>query len=63
MIHEITATCDCNINGEEETVTKLFSNWYHEGKLIQTAEKVAEDYFYGYFDKSYFKITKNKQIW
>lgn len=63
MIIEMTVYCPNNINGEEETVTKKFQDWRYEGKVVETAKKVGEDYFYDYFDKHYYKITNIEELW
>ena len=59
-IYYITATCETDDG--LVSVDDKFTDWMHNGKLIATGTKVAEDYFYEYFDKAPFKLTVTKTI-
>ncbi len=52
--------CDDSENIIE--ITEDFSEWIHDGELISTAEEVANNYFYEYFDKGPYKIIETENI-
>jgi len=50
--------------GEEKTV--VLQEWWYDGRLVESIEDSAEDYFYGEgesgFDKSPFNITSIEKV-
>lgn len=47
---------------EPATVTVEVSDWVYEGKLVQQAGDVANDWAYERFDKGYFKLIDLQEI-
>lgn len=61
---KISASNEQYINADEELLetTETFKEWWFEGKLCNTAEEVADDYFYTFFDKGPYKIIDIEDV-
>lgn len=45
-----------------ETHTAVLTEWWCDGKRVESIEESAENYFYDFFDKGIFKITKIQKV-
>ena len=45
-----------SIHDEDDVRTLILTEWWNEGKLIESIEQSAESYFYDVFDKESFEI-------
>ncbi len=42
--------------------TETLQEWWCDGKKVMSIEESAEDYFYGYFDKCWFELTRVRKV-
>lgn len=54
----ITAYCEAL----DKRITKVFDEWIFEGKQVQTAQQVADDYFYTAFDKHEYIVENVEDV-
>ena len=58
-----SAKYECTASNDyEETRTVVLTEWWYDGKKVESIEKSADSYFYEYFDKAPFKIESIKLL-
>ncbi len=47
---------------DDEVKTVVLTEWWFEGKLVESIEESAKHYFYDAFDKSPFKVVSIEKV-